>query len=370
MTDRPTRKKKMPRAFRRRFPGPKSWLMFLIWMGAAALAALMLGQGGLQRIPGVVAVTTEAVAPLETAQLKAVYAEPGQTVKAGDLLAQMDGRILDAEMEVELLKIESRFARVIFRVETELRKARMGQASDTAELAMLNKELNRFARYAEPRNLDDAQMVAEFKARQEALKHNVELYPETVKRLEEYLTRARAQQADAAAVLGGAIKIPPDLDIDESELGLEETQHQIGLLNLRRETYSLRAERAGTVSEVLHQPGEVVKGGDPVMTLAVAGPVRVIGYMSGRNVPGPSVGETAYVIRERNGAAAIKARVTALGPEMIGTNGGLPPYRLEMGNLRRIILVPEENNAGLIPGETVTIRFSPPWWQQLLARFK
>ena len=77
---------------------------------------------------GTVESLREQAAPLETARLKAVHVIVGQEVRAGQLLVEMDTSILDAELVMEKLQEDRRFASAMADVETALQDTLIRQA--------------------------------------------------------------------------------------------------------------------------------------------------------------------------------------------------------------------------------------------------
>ena len=101
---------------------------FVVWLAAvAACAFLYLHSGQTASVSGVIEVQREEAAPIEAARLVKVHVVPGQAVQAGDLLAEFDAAVLDAEMHeiqaqfaLDQLQTERQFTRAITEAEARV----------------------------------------------------------------------------------------------------------------------------------------------------------------------------------------------------------------------------------------------------------
>jgi multidrug resistance efflux pump len=313
---------------------------------------------------GVVQVVREEVAPLETARLKAIHVAVGQRVRKGDVLAVMDSTIVDTETAVEKLQIERQFAMAVSRAESNLRDLKIRQAESEGELDVLNTEVARLDELL-AQHLIDAQTVARLRARQQALTRSRDFYPDMIKRLEDELARMQTRQGEVVAQLGSdtndAAGLPEDV---RSELEAGKTR--LGLLDFRRESYVLRAGSDGIVSELFYAPGSVVPAGLPIMTLVIDSARQVVGYLPEANARHLSVGMTVYLKSVSGQGAVVRARVTALLPDIATLPTRVSPFPTQVYRGRRVILVPTGAN-DFLPGESVSIELQTPWLSSLLA---
>ncbi len=322
---------------------------FLVWVGAIAAAVFLYYSGGhFGGMSGVVQAFREEVAPLETARLLSLSVEVGQNVKAGDVLAQMDSSILDAEMAVEKLQAERTFAAAVAQAEADLQDARIRQAEARGELEVLRAEVARQDELLSSR-LADAQVVARLRARQEALSQAAELYPSMIESREKHLALTRRQMQDAESGYGPG-----------GDHAVTDGQSELGLLHLRRSAYTLRAREEGTVSQIYSQPGDVVPGGTPVMTVVSMRVGQIIGFLPESNVRNISVGMTAYLARAAGRGPVVRARIVALTPEILGLPNRVNPFSNQGLRGVRVILLPEEAH-DFLPGEGVSIELERPW---------
>jgi HlyD family secretion protein len=290
----------------------------------------------------------EEVAPLETARLLSLAVQVGQIVKAGDLLAQMDPSILDAELAVEKLQAQRRFAAGVAGAEADLQDAQIRQAETRGELEVLNAEVSRQNELLD-RRLADAQDVARLRSRQGALSRAAELYPAMIESLEKQVALARQQMEDSEAGYGPG-----------GSNAAANGQGELGLVQLRRNSYTLRAREEGTVSQIYSQPGDVVQGGTPVMTVVSKRVGQITGFLPESNARHVAVGMTVYLAHAVESGSVIRGRIVALTPEILALPNRVNPSPNQGLRGRRVIILPEEGH-DFLPGEGISIELERPW---------
>ena len=334
----------------------------LVWIAAVCAAWFLFTRGGSsQPLTGVVDVVRESVSPLETSRLRAVYAQPGDRVRAGDVLAEMDTMLLDAEMAFERLEVQRQFRREVRAAETDLHNARMQHAREEAELGALNAELGRLEHLLE-RNLIDGQLVARLRVQQQALARAVGLHPTTEAFLEQQVEEAGALQQDAEATFGAETSASAAASPGGPPTPPPPPRNRLGLLRQRRDLYVLRARQNGIISRIEKEPGEVVQAGEPILSLVVEGSQFIIGFLPESNAYDVEVGQAVMLRSPVGRRQEVPATVTALGPEILALPGRVSPLPGQTARGRRIILVPE-NPGAFLPGESVSIHVFGPWWQ-------
>jgi multidrug resistance efflux pump len=342
---------------RRRRLGWSRWVNrwpFIVWFLAIFFAVFFYYHGGrFGGMSGVVQSFREEVAPLETARLLSLAVQVGQTVKAGDLLAQMDPSILDAEMAVEKLQAQRRFVAAVAGAEADLQDAQIRQAETLGELEVLNSEVTRQDELLN-RRLVDAQDVARLRSRQGALSRAAELYPAMIQRLEKQVALAQQQMEDAEAGYGpGGTNTAAD------------GRSELGLLQLRRNAYTLRAREAGIVSQIYSEPGDVVQGGTPLMTVVSKRVGQITGCLPESNARHVAVGMTVYLAHAVESGAVVRGRIVALTPEILALPNRVNPSPNQGLRGRRVIILPEEGH-DFLPGEGVSIELERPWLTLLI----
>jgi multidrug resistance efflux pump len=152
-----------------------------------------------------------------------------------------------------------------------------------------------------------------------------------------------------------------------AEIEASETEKETGLLDLRIRNCTLYAQADGTVSRIYHTPGAVVAAGDPILSSVTAGPPYVAGFLSEYNARDVDTGMEAYLTPVSGRGTVIRAKVTALTPEIFTLPGRVSPVPAQTYRGRRVLLEPEAGCL-LLPGEEVQIHFRRPWTFQLFGR--
>ncbi len=136
---------------------------------------------------------------------------------------------------------------------------------------------------------------------------------------------------------------------------------RIAALRLQIELLNIKAPFAGTISEVYLYPGQHVRAGDPIVTLAMAegdGAQYIVSYLRQSQRLLPKKGSPVQLRIRMPGARAVAAKVTEVGPqfELIPLRQLTDPARPEFGLPVRILL-PEKMKSMVHPGELVDVRF-------------
>lgn len=138
----------------------------------------------------------------------------------------------------------------------------------------------------------------------------------------------------------------------------------IRLLDLRIQNCTLRAQAAGVVSRIYHSAGNIVQGGDPVVSVVIDGKPSVVGFLSEYNARDVSTGMSAYLSPVSGHGAFFRAKVVALTPEVFSQPGRVNPVPSQQSRGRRVVFEPEPG-CNLLPGEEVQISFQRPWTFQV-----
>lgn len=338
----------------------RNWWPLLVFIVVAAMAVYLYNHGGQYRVmSGTADRVIESVSPLETARIRELAVELGDRVKAGDIIAQLETAIIDAEGAVlrqkieqssletrlEQLTLERQFASSLQDAEQALREADMEYKLSKVEHDALVEEIKRL----EPlfnQQLIQAELFVTKKAREEVLGESLKLMPANLKALKAEVARAEAQKASAMARLG---------EMNEA-VSAEKANEAINLLEARRDRYTLRAQRDGVILRIDHQPGDVVQTGVPIVSILVDGPIRIVGFLPENNISAITVGTPAkiYPTVSLGEVGVIKARVAQISPAVYSLPGRASPIRGQTVRGRRVTFDLEEQVA-LVPGETVSI---------------
>lgn len=389
----------------------------LVWMLMAGVAWwLHEHRAGGYTLLGVAEAPREEVAPLETGRLELLHVSVGQAVQAGAALGRLDATLLDAEIaqaEAEgrrtqaaleaqaalaaaelkelqetlsgfqqgILQLDRQFETGVAEAEVALQEQKLRQAQDQAELEKLSELLVREEGLLSQGLVFDDK-VNLLRIQRHALGGKAALFPESLRIGEAGLKQARARQSAWRKWIGAedgntteAILAKLSLRIErfeERRAGLEREQEAQQAatratrerLLLRRASLTLRARRAGVVTALFHLPGEVVRASEAVLQLVPESSRQIIGLLPEENAPPWQVGTPVQVQPLSAGGPALRAHVTALGPEIQTAPGGRGTAALPRVRGRQVRLELAERSA-LLPGQSVRIQAQPSAWSTI-----
>lgn len=213
------------------------------------------------------------VAPKYAGRITEVLVHEGDVVEAGQVVARIDDR--DAQAQV----LVARAAVLRGKASKEGAEAAVMQAQSALDVATTNfhriTELNRQG-HASDSALDDA--------------------TNTFHAAEAGLASAKAQVSDSDALIA------------EAEAQLEQA-------NIALEDLSVQAPLRGRVEYRLHEPGEIVAAGTPIVTLLDLTDVYMNVYLSAPVVGRLAVGDEARMVLDPVPDYVIPARITFIAPE-------------------------------------------------------
>lgn len=349
--------------------GPRNAVSLVIWAAAALAAAALWLNLDPSHAPmsAIVEADVHRVGPVAPARLVEVYVRPGASVARGDPVAALDSHEIDAALtiaraeqaellaEVEAkraafnealrarrLEIQSRLAEA----RSKLADAKVLQAGRKAEMDALAKRLDRLDGALRD-GLVEVDRLTELRARGERLAREARYGPETLA---------------AWSSLDRTVK-------DMLEAGDPELNDQLRPLRARLETQALRiegllAERAravlrapvsGQVQAVLHQPGDALAAGEPVVEVVAGTSREVVAYAPEEALRALTPGtRVALLTRDEGASAAAEGVVAHLGPAVVPLPQRLwlAPTRPQYGRAVHVLLEPGH---ALLPGEAVTV---------------
>ena len=342
----------------------------LVFAFVLFLAALLYTRGGKYRVmTGTAERIVENVAPLESARVASIHVQVGDAVKAGDVIAQLDTGIIDAEnalqkerilrarqeAKLERLTLERQFSIALQDAEKALREAEMEVRLTTVEYEALTEELERLEPLLE-RKLVSAESFAAKKARESILRETLKLMPPHIEALTADVERAREQKASAFARL------------NEMDTAADAQGEALKLLTIRKNSYTLRAQQDGVVAQVDRQPGDVVEPGVSIASLLIQGPIRVVGFLPENDLSAVAIGTPAniYPTVSMKDTGVLPGRVIQISPAVYSLPERVSPIRGQIVRGRQVVLELDQE-ANLIPGETVSIEiqsslFKPISW--------
>lgn len=258
-----------------------------------------------------------SVGPVQAGRLKEVRVVLGQSVKAGDIIAQFDTRPLD----LRRLKVQAELAQA--------------KAMLIAEQDQQDAQLQRGQIQAVRANADVQRMRAELREVDQSVKRLSTLKAKQLVRLSEVET-ARRQQKSIAADLSSrprassrelelmGLRPRPQSDqvrrledrmgpfriaVSVQEAALAEIDYALGEL-------TLRAPVDGTVGAILQRPGDVINAGAPVITIVTSRPGHIVAYVPERQIRNYQQGAVVSLRKVGIAVAALRAHVVELAPMM------------------------------------------------------
>jgi len=328
------------------------------------------------RFNGLVEGEAETLGPIETTRILSVEVQPGQAVKAGDVLVRLDpsDRALDMAMnearlkdyEQGLLRYEQGAARYRQTLQESERRSRqtvqeasvaletekMNRARDEAELAGLKAEIARLQPLVDRRLVSETELSS-LRPKAQALGQSLTQYVPLIEALQRRLDQASNDLQEVKGLLAAAAAEGSPADpIAASMRQAVETCRQAAA----KDPAVLRASRSGIVSRVLRQAGDVVVAGEPVVRVSSSSSLFITGLLTQRQLEGLTLGDKLRVSRAAAGGSAfLTAQVETIDPEVMDLLDPFNPVpRFPVRGRRVRLRVLDENNT-LVPGETVAL---------------
>ena len=297
---------------------------WLVWV-AAAIAVLVLLPGGLYRVRfhGVAERTYEYVSPLENARLKTLLVGMGDTVHAGQLIGELDNESLATELlmdQASLMKTRDKVRSIRY----ELESIKLEEAKTAAELRALEARWSRTEELLK-KHLVLEQDIEDLRPQIEAMKEVLTHYPDLIAQLEERLAITT---------------------IETEQFTADDLQQLLAAQS------RLVATTAGVIAEVLHQPGDIVETGDPVVRISNVSTSRIIAFMSEEKRTNIAEGERCRIITSA-GREILHGVVKSITADI----RKLPVFTGFSDQLLRgrRIVIELDPGSELIPGEQVVV---------------
>jgi len=346
---------------------------FWTWLGLSALCLTLYvrsTQYGI--ITGTVLSIHHDVAPLQVARVKEIPVHEGSSVTRGQAVAQLDTTLVDtqlAEAEATLATAENAMAgyqgQMLSLVRTaedltaktqeaiaQLRNQLEGDTAKLVQLRTIQAERDSLAKS----KLITEQLAVELRPEIAYLEKQVASYPAQIAMNERTLEAHRKERAD----LQKTLRIGPSEDVlkavsEKTALQTKVLETLVEMRKRERETYTLRSEADGVVSNIHVFPGAVAKPGESVLDI-VSQTDLVIGYLPEFRLGLNKVGDLGYAFRL--GRPSVKVKVVEIVPEVIPIPVQLSPIAAPLRASVRAqkIVFKTENPSDIMPGEKVEIR--------------
>lgn len=258
-----------------------------------------------------------AVSPIALGRIDKLLVRVGQRVKAGEPIASMDERDLQAAREKAVAQLAQLEAAVIASTQDEefqvtrselwVLKARADERGDRASLAQISERMRRLD------GLLDNQMIPAAQAeiareKQKELAARVETFDQARVRGQAGLGQVGAGNHDHRRAV--------DAHVEPSRRAVEVQKAAIRQLDLQIEQLSLRAPIDGLVTTITHRPGEIVPAGTEVVSLVSARPGVLVAELSEGMAARVKLGQGVSVRSKDLFSHALHGHVIELAPEV------------------------------------------------------
>lgn len=348
-------------------------LPWAVWLTAACTAAWLWYDLRIGGARGYVEGISYGVVSPQTARIAAVEVQPGQHVRAGQVIARLDDAALVEELsvlaaerrrveaELQLSAVEARLREgdssraleeSIDAAELARRKARAARSVHAAELSELSEQVEQARTLVDKRMLDRGALV-DLEIQLAALRRQHEVDDDLVRELDDQATSARARR--------GALPGRDATDGVRQALlrALDAIGEQEAVLARRRQALELRAPGPGEVTALLLRPGEVAVEGAVVASIAGPAQTSAMGQSivavcaTEAEAARVELGEAAE-LTPPEGGAVLSAHVERLAPQV----GQLParcwrdPRVPQWG---RTIYLATDDPVALLPGQGFSV---------------
>jgi multidrug resistance efflux pump len=351
----------------------------LVW-GALTFLCLLLYVRTTQY--GIITGTAQSVhhdaAPLQVARVKELYVQIGSHVTNGQVVAQMDTLLADAQVaeaeatlagaqttieayQGQILTLVRTLDDEILRSQHAIDLLRSQQESDAAKLAQLKRiqaERDTLARS----KLIPEQLADALPPDIAWLEKQVAAYPIHLAMEERILEEHRRQRSE----LQRTLHLGPAEDImnavsEKTAAQTKVLETIVAMRKLERETFCLRSQGDGVVSDILVFPGVVAKAGECIVSI-VSPSERIIGYLPEFRLGRLSRGAHGFAFRI--GRPPIPVQVAEIIPEVDPVPAQLSPISSPLGATLRSqkIIFNTEAPVDITPGEKFEIRMDSEVW--------
>lgn len=302
-----------------------------------------------------------------------------ETVEAGQVIARLDDRLVQAQLEAakrEFVRLREELAAVAEEAnleETERvldhrrESVRLAWEMQTRKLSLLDRmtaietdkvelrRLNTRLEYLEP--LLEKSAISEIEVIDtRAMRDTVE---QRIKRAEDSLKETKEQLAKADTRLQAfpehvAAEVDRLLSPIKAEIAVQESV--VEQLKVQLELLEVRAPFRGTIAFVHQWPGQTLRAGTPIITLASDQGRYVVGYVRDDQRFRPEVGARVDIRTRHEKPLVYESKIDHVGSqvELVAQHQLRNPKFPEWGIPVRIAMPP---TAQLRPGELVDIRF-------------
>ncbi len=338
-------------------PKPAALLAVLVAAGATIWLARHGAMGAGPRATAYAEVLPHSAGPLAEGRVEEVRVQVGQRVKAGEVIAVMDGKALRlgreraaadlAKLQADVIAASEEEEASVTRSELWTLRARAEERSDRAELAEVQARLTRleglFAKQMVP-----ASEVEATREKWKALTARVQTYDRALVTGQAGLA-AQADPKKHKTIVESRIE-PARKAVLAQEAELRRLDHAI-------EELVVRSPVEGVVSLLSHRAGEVIPAGTEIARVVTSRPGGVIAIVPEKSATRVAVGQAADVRRAGLFARALPAKVIEVSPEIdeAPVRARVAPSIPVWG--RRVAVKIEGTEGEILAGEALDVSF-------------
>lgn len=272
------------------------------------------------RLSGVVSADRIIITPQVSGAIRELLVDEGSWVEQGDRIALLERDELEAEEIQQRAKIKQLAAkrnqnREMVRLETDRGQSEIATAEAQVQLAESKLEEARVEERQRRKDVEYNRALQRdgLSSKQAQEQIETELQVATA-RVRSALDQLGAAQADLEYVEANRRQIQVmGLDVEQTDALLEQAEAELARIAARLEHTEIRAPRDGLVSLRVANQGEVVKPGDPIVTILELNDVWVRAEVEESYVGRLQVGQTLAV--ELASGETVEGTITAISAE-------------------------------------------------------
>ncbi len=285
-------------------PETRTWLRRGALLAVALVAALLAwktlrpasNDGSFVKGNGRIEAVEVAVAAKLAGRVAEILVNEGDFVKAGDVIARMDTRALDAQ----LAQARAQVANARSAKQTALAQLAQRGADATMAEALLVQRKSELEVARRTRDRSQALLADRATSAQQADEDAAR-----ARNAEASVAVAQAQITAAKAAIGAA-----EAQVAQAQAGIDAAVAVVERLATELEDGVLRAPRGGRVQYRVVQPGEVVGGGGKVVSLVDVGDVYMTFFLPEMAAGRVALGTEVRIVLDAAQAFVIPARVS------------------------------------------------------------
>lgn len=258
-----------------------------------------------------------SIAPLTLGRIDKLLVRVGERVKAGEPIASMDPRELQAARSKAMLQLAELEAAVVASIQDEefqvtrselwVLKARADERGDRAELAQISARMRRLDSLLTDQMIPATQAELAREKQQELLAR-VETFDQAKLRGQAGLGQTGAGNHDHRRAVEAHVE-PVRRAVDVQKAAIAE-------LDLQLDQLTLRAPIDGLISLVAHRPGEIVAGGSEVVSMLSSRPGVLGVELSEGMAARVRLGQAVSVRSKELLSTSLRGHIIEIAPEV------------------------------------------------------